>query len=200
MKRAIYGNNDEGNPREITLKGLEINHAYLFQFFVHDGRGGKESDYEVSVDRSMWYKFGQKTGLEEGPTRSKYGVTFVYRFVATAATEKLKVYFRIGEASPDASVYPQFNGIQLRDITAVASDDGMYYDKEGTPVKACDFGEGTTLYAQWEPGKYRVIDPENGPKIAVDPEWLNGAFGPSADYQAKLFTTNASGEIGRAHV
>ena len=45
---------------------------------------------------------------------------------------------------------------------------------------------------------YHVINPETGPEIVVDPEWLQGAFKESAtkeQYQQDLFTTNASGVV-----
>ena len=183
---------DRYDPRHdrvtFTLrKGLVAGKSYAVQIISYH-----KADDSQPTNR---LGFSENTYYENCAPVNPMGVSFVYRFEATNTTHSFTLY-KPTEVRKGIAVFLSISAIQLREIGEDASvmDKylAQYYDEKGNPVKACDFGEGTTLYAQWEPGKYRVIDPENGPKIAVDPEWLNGAFGPSADYQAKLFTTNAS--------
>ena len=190
---------DTTNPRHdrvtFTLKqGLEKGKSYAVQIISYHYTTDPNSQPTNRLG------FSENTYYENCAPVNPMGVSFVYRFEATNTTHSFTLYKPTEvKGAAETAVFLSISAIQLREIGEDASvmDKylAQYYDENGTPVKACDFGEGTTLYAQWEPGKYRVIDPENGPKIAVDPEWLNGAFGSDVNYQAKLFTTNASGVV-----
>ena len=108
------------------------------------------------------------------------------------------VYVSNGEPMPALPGEPTLNGYDFKGYFSAATGGTQYYDARGKAVTECDFGENTSLYAQWEAVKYHVINPETGPEIAVDRTWLEGAFegGKTKEqYQQDLFTTNASGVV-----
>ena len=114
--------------------------------------------------------------------------------------ERQYVYTSKGEPMPALpNGAPTRPGYDFKGYYGATEGGTQYYGADGS-VKAasCDFGEGTTLYAQWEIDKYHVINPETGPEIVVDYEWLKSAYGSDkskAEYQQELFTTNKYGVV-----
>ena len=178
MMQSIRNDYSSGSVWNLTFNELKPGASYLIQIVSHCQ--DTVTIHQLGVKDGVYYKIAG----EDAP----YGRSFVYRFVATGESETIRLY---------SNGYRKINAIQLRKLRDDAS--GLkYYDEHGAPVKACDFGEGTTLYAQWEVAKYHVINPVTGPEIVVDYEWLKSAYGSDkskAEYQQELFTTNQYGVV-----